>query len=56
MQGVTYLVLAYGIFWAGLFAYLGVIAMRMRGVRLELAAVRELVREHNEQSEKRNNE
>ena len=31
--------------WAGVLAYLGWIALRMRGVRTELDAVRELVRE-----------
>jgi len=31
--------------WAGLLVYLGWIALRMRGVRTELEAVRELVRE-----------
>ncbi len=45
MQGVTYLVAAYLIVWIGLFAYLTVIALRIRGVRTELAAVEELVRE-----------
>jgi CcmD family protein len=42
---MTYLVAAYAIAWAGLFAYLAVIALRLRGVRTELAAVEELVRE-----------
>ncbi len=45
MQGITYLVAAYIIAWAGLFAYLAVIALRIRGVRTELAAVEELLRE-----------
>jgi CcmD family protein len=45
MQGVTYLVAAYIIVWIGLFAYLAVIALRIRGVRTELAAVEELLRE-----------
>jgi CcmD family protein len=45
MQGVTYLVAAYIIAWAGLFVYLAVIALRIRGVRTELAAVEELLRE-----------
>jgi len=45
MQGVTYLVAAYIIAWSGLFAYLAVIALRIRGIRTELAAVEELVRE-----------
>jgi CcmD family protein len=46
MQGVAYLVAAYIIAWAGLFAYLAFLALRIRGVRTELAAVEELVREH----------
>ena len=45
MQGGTYLIIAYIIMWAGVLVYLGWIALRMRGVRTELEAVRELVRE-----------
>jgi len=45
MQGGTYLIIAYIIMCAGLLVYLGWIALRMRGVRTELDAVRELVRE-----------
>ena len=45
MQGGTYLVIAYIVMWAGVLVYLGWIALRMRGVRTELEAVRELVRE-----------
>ena len=48
MQGFIYLVAAYAIVWVGLFAYLAVIMMRIRGVRTELAAVQELVREQQE--------
>jgi len=48
MQGFIYLVSAYAIVWVGLFAYLAVIMMRIRGVRTELAAVQELVREQQE--------
>jgi len=51
MQGVVYLVAAYAIAWVGLFAYLAVIALRIRGVRTELAAVEELVREKSEHKE-----
>jgi len=47
-QGFIYLVSAYAIVWVGLFAYLAVIMMRIRGVRTELAAVQELVREQQE--------
>jgi CcmD family protein len=48
MQGFSYLVAAYAIVWLGLFAYLAVIMLRIRGVRTELAAVEELVREQQE--------
>jgi CcmD family protein len=51
MQEFTFMVIAYAIAWIGLFAYLAFIAMRMRGVRTELAAVEELVREHQEERE-----
>jgi CcmD family protein len=51
MQGVTYLVLAYAIVWAGLFAYLAFIMLRVRAVRTELVAVQELVREQGEKAE-----
>ena len=48
MSGVTYLVAAYTIAWVGLFVYLAVVALRIRGVRTELAAVEEMVRERQE--------
>lgn len=48
MQESSYLVAAYIIVWLGLFAYLAFLAMRMRGVQTELAAVEELVREFQE--------
>ena len=48
MQGFIYLVAAYAIVWAGLFAYLAVVMLRIRGVHTELAAVQELVREQQE--------
>ncbi|GAC1447038.1 MAG: hypothetical protein PVSMB4_01120 [Ktedonobacterales bacterium] len=41
-----YLVAAYAIIWLGLLAYVGWIILRLRGARAELAAVQELVREH----------
>ena len=50
-MGYTYLVAAYAIVWLGLFIYLAVLTLRIRGVRTELAAVEELVRE---QQEKKN--
>ncbi|HKV59082.1 MAG TPA: CcmD family protein [Ktedonobacteraceae bacterium] len=52
MQGFNYLVAAYIIVWVGLFAYLAVVMLRIRGVRTELAAVEELVREQNEKRNK----
>ena len=48
MQGFIYLVAAYAIVWIGLFGYLAVVMLRIRGVRTELAAVQELVREQQE--------
>ena len=48
MQGFAYLVAAYAVAWIGLFVYLAVVALRIRGVRTELAAVEELVREQRE--------
>ncbi len=48
MQGMSYLIAAYTIAWVGLFAYLAFIVMRIRGVRTELAAAQELVRERQE--------
>ncbi len=44
-QGFAYLVAAYIVIWVGLLIYLGFLALRMRGVRTELAAIEELVRE-----------
>jgi CcmD family protein len=46
-----YLIAAYAVVWLGLFVYLAVVAMRMRAVRTELAAVEELVREYQEQKD-----
>ena len=51
MSGDAYLIAAYAVVWAGLFAYLAYIAFRIRSVRTELAAVEELVREQNEKKE-----
>lgn len=47
MQGanVVYLVVAYAVVWVALLAYLGWIALRMRGVQTDLETVRELVEE-----------
>jgi hypothetical protein len=45
MHGVTYLVVTYAALWLGMLAYLGWIALRLRGVRTEVEAVRDLVAE-----------
>ena len=47
----TYLVVAYIVAWVGVCLYLLMLAMRLRGVRMELAATEELVREHLESIE-----
>ena len=52
MQGLSYLIAAYAIAWVGLFAYLAVVMMRIRGVRVELAAVEEMVHEQQRKTEK----
>ena len=41
----VYLVAAYVVAWLGIFIYLAIVALRIRGVRTELVAVEELVRE-----------
>ena len=46
MQGATYLVIAYLVVWIGLLAYLGWVALRLRGVSAELEAVRDVVDAH----------
>ncbi len=51
-EGVSYLVAAYAVVWAALFIYLAFIAMRIRGVRTELAAVEELVHEHEREQDR----
>ena len=42
----TFVVAAYIIAWLALCIYVAIFTMRLRGVRTELAAVEELVREH----------
>jgi hypothetical protein len=49
-----YLVVAYIVAWVAICMYLIVLAIRMRGVRMELAATEELIREHGEMLESRN--
>lgn len=51
MQGISYVIAAYAIAWVGLFAYLAVVMLRIRGVRTELVAVEELVREQQEKKQ-----
>ena len=50
-EGFSFLAAAYIVVWIGLLIYLGFIVLRMRGVRTELAAVEELVREQQQQNE-----
>ena len=52
MSQITYLIIAYVIAWIALFAYLAVIALRIQGVRMELAAVEELVHEQQKEEAK----
>ncbi|MDE3231257.1 MAG: hypothetical protein KGO05_15365 [Chloroflexota bacterium] len=44
-MGVNFLIITYAIVWLGLMAYLGWITLRMRGVRADVEATRELLRE-----------
>jgi CcmD family protein len=46
-----YEVAAYTIVWVGIISYLSWIALRLRGTRMELAAIEELVREHEQAGE-----
>jgi CcmD family protein len=46
----TFLIIAYAVIWMGFFAYIGWIALRLRGVRTELETVRELVEERDSAS------
>ena len=42
-MGTTLLIIVYAVVWLGLLAYLGWIALRMRGVRAEVESARELL-------------
>ena len=42
-MGTTLLIIAYALIWLGLLAYLGWLTLRMRGVRAEVEATRELL-------------
>ena len=48
MQGFGYLVAAYAVVWIGLFVFLAVLMLRIRGVLTELVVVEQRVREHQE--------
>ncbi len=50
MQGTNtaFLVAAYAIFWVALVVYIAWIALRLRGVRTDVEAVRELVEERDQ--------
>lgn len=43
MQSNAFLILAYLVGWLGLLAYVGWVTLRIRGVRADLEAVRDLV-------------
>ncbi|HEX9068709.1 MAG TPA: CcmD family protein [Ktedonobacterales bacterium] len=48
MQGGTFLVLAYIAIWLGTLAYVGWLALRQRGIAIEVEDVRRLAeRQHN---------
>jgi hypothetical protein len=52
MRGeVGFLVAAYAIFWIALLVYVGWIALRLRGVRTDVEAVRELLDERERATE-----
>jgi CcmD family protein len=44
-SATPYVVAAYALIWLGLLAYVGWLALRLRGVRTELETVRELLDE-----------
>lgn len=44
-MGVNFLIITYAIVWLGLMAYLGWIMLRMRGVRADVEATRDLLSE-----------
>jgi hypothetical protein len=46
----AFLVAAYAIFWVALVVYIGWIALRLRGVRTDVEAVRELIEERDRAS------
>lgn len=43
MSGGVYLVVTYAVLWLGVLAYLGWIALRLRGVRTEVESVRDSI-------------
>ena len=51
-ENFSFLVAAYIVIWVGLLIYLGFVVLRMRGVRTELAAIEELVREQQQNEAK----
>jgi hypothetical protein len=48
MQSNAFLILAYLAGWLGLLAYIGWVTLRIRGVRADLEAVRDLVERRDE--------
>jgi CcmD family protein len=51
-MGTTLLIIAYALIWLGLLAYVGWLALRMRGVRAEVEAARELLERRTSETER----
>ena len=52
-MGNTFLIVSYAVLWVGLLAYIGWVALRMRGVQGEVETMRDLVAERERQAEAR---
>ncbi len=52
-MGTILLVIAYALIWLGLLAYLGWLTLRMRGVRTDVEAARELFERREGEAERR---
>jgi hypothetical protein len=51
-MGATLLIIGYALIWLGLLAYVGWLALRMRGVRAEVEAARELLERRTTETER----
>jgi hypothetical protein len=51
-MGATLLVVAYALIWLGLLAYVGWLTLRIRGVRAEVEAARELLERRTGETER----